>query len=262
VQTWPKIVLDAAEVLQRRQLLCVLAWQDISKRYRGSYLGPFWVTITLAVKITTLAMIYPGIMGAELDSYVPFISIGFIIWMFLSGIINDGCSTFVMAAPLMKQIKLPFLLYVAQSVLRNIFVLGHNMLVYVAVVLIFHIPLNLNTLYFIPAIVLLAINGIWINLVLAMLCARFRDIPEAVNSVLQIIFFTTPIFWQPKPELHHSLIFLLNPFYHAIEIGRAALLGQAPPLLSWAVIVLITLTGFVLATVLFGRYRNRITFWV
>jgi ABC-type polysaccharide/polyol phosphate export permease len=40
------------------------------------------------------------------------------------------------------------------------------------------------------------------------------------------------------------------------------LLGQMPSAISWAVVVSVTLLGWVVTFVLFRKYRGRIAYWV
>ena len=46
--------------------------------------------------------------------------------------------------------------------------------------------------------VLLIITCAWITFVVAIFCGRFRDIVQIVSSVIQIVFFLTPILWKPE----------------------------------------------------------------
>ena len=96
-----------------------------------------------------------------------------------------------------------------------------------------------------------------------MVSARFRDIPQLINSIVQIVFFVTPIMW--KPELLRSrdpIIADFNPFYHLVEIVRAPLLGQLPSAKSYMAVLLITLVNVMIVGAFFARFRSRISYWV
>ena len=62
----------------------MLGWNDIRQRYRRSVLGPFWITISMAVFITLLGEIYSHIFKIELKTYLPYLSLGYIIWGFVA----------------------------------------------------------------------------------------------------------------------------------------------------------------------------------
>ena len=96
---------------------------------------------------------------------------------------------------------------------------------------------------------------------IATLSARFRDIPQFINSLAQILFFVTPIMWMPE-LLGDHLLLNINPFYHLIEIVRRPLLGFAPTLFDYAVVVLITVLNLAISGAIFVRFRSRIAYWV
>jgi ABC-type polysaccharide/polyol phosphate export permease len=111
---------------------------------------------------------------------------------------------------------------------------------------------------------LLMVNAVWIALVVGTLTARFRDIQQIVQSVLQVAMFVTPLFWSPDSLAgSRRIIFVgLNPLYHLLEIVRDPLLGRPPSLNSYIAVALITVAGCALAFVVYGQFRKRIAYWL
>ena len=64
------------------------------------------------------------------------------------------------------------------------------------------------------------------GLIVAVVSARFRDIPIILTNVLQVVFFITPIFWDANLIKGKVVFIQLNYFYHLLQIVRAPLLGQ------------------------------------
>ena len=116
-----------------------LGWHDIRQRYRRSKLGPFWLTISLGVKIGALSGLYAGLLKVDGARYLPHVAIGFVVWSFISGLINDGCNAFIDGQSSIKQVRLPMSVYVYLVVWRNLIILSHNFMIIVAVVLLFGI---------------------------------------------------------------------------------------------------------------------------
>ena len=258
-------VLALRDILDGGRLWYVwgaLGWHDIRQRYRRSKLGPFWLTISLGVMIGALSGLYAGLFKVDGVRYLPHVAIGFVIWSFISGLINEGCNAFIDGQGSIKQVRLPMSVYVYRVVWRNMIILSHNFLIVVAVVLLFGIRPGWNVLLAIPAIGVLCLNGVWAGLLLGLVSARFRDVPLIIINAMQIAFFMTPIMWQPELLPSGALVVAFNPFFHAIEIVRAPLMGTAPPLLSWLAVFATMLAGTALAFILYVRYRCRITYWV
>jgi lipopolysaccharide transport system permease protein len=113
-----------------------------------------------------------------------------------------------------------------------------------------------------PGFLILLLNVYWICFIVAMICARFRDMVPIITSCVQIAFFITPISWMPRLLDQNPSILKYNPLTYLLEIVRAPLLGQAPAGIYWEVSITLALVGCAISFVLFSLTRNRIAFWV
>src|SRR6187402_1914554 len=89
----------------------------------------------------------------------------------------------------------------------------------------------------IPGLVLVSLNGLWVGLLLGMLCVRFRDIPQIIANVIQLLFFLTPILWKPDQLTQGRAFVEANPFHHFVSLIREPLLGVAPSLETWLIVL-------------------------
>ncbi|HVY00769.1 MAG TPA: ABC transporter permease [Pseudorhodoplanes sp.] len=253
---------DIVEGLRRYWMWVILAQQDIRLRYRGSILGPFWVTVSTAIMVAAMGVIYPRLLNVGTAEYVPYLAIGMVIWSFLSALMNDACQTFIGAAQIIQQVKIPLSTHAYRVVLRNLISFAHSLVVIPVVMIGFGVPARWDIILTLPALALLAVNGVWISVLLGMLSARFRDIPPIVGNALTVVFFITPVFWHVEALGPLQWIERLNPFYGMVDILRAPLIGVSPSLSSWAMVVGVTVFGSTATFALFARYRPRIVFWI
>ena len=253
---------DFIDSLTRWRLWGLMGWQDIKQRYRRSVLGPFWLTLSMAILVAALGFLYGELFGIAIDDYLPFLTLGFLAWGLISGVIIDGCTAFIGAEPFIKQMKLPFFLHIYRIVWRNLIIFAHNSVVYIGVAVVFGIWPGIAGLLLLPGLVLIVLNAIWVGLLLGMICARFRDVPQIVVSVLQVAFFLTPIIWKPELLASRAGFVQANPFFHFVELVRAPLLGSVPGLTTWIVVLAITLAGWFVTFLFFRRFRARIAYWV
>lgn len=254
---------DLLSGMARAWISNAMAWQDIRQRYRRSVLGPFWLTISMSVMILTLGFLYSQLFNLAIDAYLPFLTLGLLFWTFISTVITEGSLCFIEAEPIIRQVRMPFSIHVYRTICRNLIILGHNAVVYVAVVLYFRLPLSAESLMVLPGLVVLVLNGIWVSLLLGMISARFRDVIPIVASLVQIWFFITPIFWDPSSlGNRHLWLVDFNPVYAMVEIVRAPLLGQPLAAGKWVLALATTLVGGAAALAFFTRFRARIPFWV
>ena len=240
----------------------MLGWQDVRQRYRRSKLGPFWLTISMGVLVTTLGVLYAALFKIDVADYLPFVAIGFIVWGLISGLINDGCAAFIGAQSIIKQVNLPLSIHVYRVVWRNCINFAHNFVIFIVVALAFAIWPGWIGLLALPGLALICLNGVWVGLLLGLVSARFRDVPQIMASIVQVAFFLTPIIWKPELLPDRALIITLNPFFHSLELVRAPLLGQAPEPISWIETLGITALGWLVTLLMYRRYRWRIVYWV
>jgi ABC-type polysaccharide/polyol phosphate export permease len=253
---------DLTDAMSLWRLWVSMGWQDIKQRYRRSMLGPFWLTLSMAIMIGALGFLYGQLFGIELSTYMPFLTLGFIIWGFISSVITEGCSSLIAAEGFIRQVRLPFTLHVLRSVWRNLIMLAHNAVVFIPVVIIFQIWPGWSALLIIPGLALLIINAVWVTLLLGAVCARFRDIPPIAASLVQVAFFLTPIIWMPELLRERFMFAAANPFYHFVEMMRAPLLGTVPPMLTYGVVAGMTIVGWAVTWLFFRRFRCRLAYWI
>ncbi len=254
----------------QRELWGHLGWQDIRQRYRRSLLGPIWITISMAVTAIALGILYAGLFGNPLEEQLPYILVGFIVWGFISGCVNEGSEVFIANEGLIKHLPSPISVHVYRLIWRQTLFFAHNLIVYAVMLIVFPQPLTWRSLAAIPAFALIVANGAWVALLAGIISTRFRDLTPITQSIVQLMFFLTPIVWiyddlinSPNPEVaERARLAEFNPFLHFIEIIRAPMLGADQQVRHWVVVLAITVVGWFLALVVMRRYRARVAYWV
>lgn len=243
----------------------MLGWQDVRQAYRRSKVGPFWLTIGMAVQILTMSLVFGVIFKTELSEYMPFLATSIILWGLISTSLNEGCNTFITSEAMIKQLSVHHFHYVVRTVWRNLISFGHNLIILPFVFLFCGNWPSWHLIALVPGMLLLVANLTWIVWLLGMSSARFRDMPPIVSSIMTIFFYITPIMWFPKlienNELSHLLLGL-NPFYHWLQIVRQPMLGFWPTWENWSLAALSLATGVTLVAWSYRRYQKMIAYWV
>lgn len=255
---------DIFTALKSYELAGILGWQDIRQRYRRSSFGPFWLTISMGVLIGALGLVFGNLFATPMKEFLPFLTIGLILWMLISTALNESCTGFTTAEAMIKQISLPLFTHILRILWRNLIILAHNLVIYPLVLIVLWVPLPGSALWAIVGLVLLMINLSWMALLLGVFGTRYRDIPQIVSNLLQVFFYLTPIIWMPHllPKRASILLLDANPFFHLIEIVRAPLLGTLPSALNWQVSIVMALAGWFITVLFYGRIRSRIAYWL
>lgn len=257
-----RAIADIANGWRRRALWGTMGLHDVRQRYRRSIIGPFWITLSMGIMVGALGLLYGTIFKQDMHDYLPFLAAGFIFWGLISGMITDGTRVFIGAEGLIRQLPAPLSVHVYRLLWSNLITFAHNVAIFVVVALWYGINPGWNVLLVLPALALLFLNGFWLALLLGLLSARFRDIPLVVASVVQVVFFVTPVIWKADMLPGRALILDLNPFYHLIEVLRAPLLGHLPAVENWVAVIVVTVVGWAVALWFFSAYRWRLAYWV
>ncbi|WP_165842829.1 ABC transporter permease [Phenylobacterium deserti] len=238
-----------------------LASHDVVSRYRGSILGPFWITLSMGLMVLGIGVVYAKIFAIPINEFLPLIALGIVFFGTISGMINEGCETFVHAAKMLSQTSLPMFTFVWRTVLRNLINLMHHLVIVVAVLVIYGYWRTADVPMFLIGAVFLVLNASWISMLAGIASARFRDIPQVVTSVMQFAMFVTPVFW-PVNRLGKHVVLAANPFYHMLEAVRAPLMGGHVASSSYVVLTLMALIGWGVTFSIFAVTRRRIVHYL
>ena len=255
-------IKDLKEGLSSIHVWPMLGWQEIRQRYRRSVLGPFWLTISTGAMIAGMGPLYGRLFGQDISAYFPYLAVSFIVWLLMANLINDCSNAFINAEGFIKQIKLPLTIHILRVIWKNLIIFGHNLVIVLLVFLFYPPQLGWQLLQMPLGVLLIAVNSLWFGVLVGLLCARFRDIPQIIASVVQVGFFLTPVMWKADMLGRHIWFAQINPIYHFIEIVRAPLVLGGAGILSWIAVLVMTGTGYAVMILMFSRFRARIAYWV
>lgn len=216
----------------------------------------------MGIFVAALALISTTLFKQDVFHTLPFIAAGVIFWGFITSCITEGAMVFISRESYIRSVPLPISVHLYQMITRNIIIWFFNMAIYVFCALVFGVDLNWNFLWFLVGAPLFLLNIVWAALAAGVLSARFRDIPQVITSLIQVVFFVTPVFWSVDAMPDRPAFVTFNPIYHLLEIVRAPLLGKAPPPSSLLVAVALAVVGCAFTAWLYRRAQPRIAYWV
>jgi len=253
---------DLREGFASWRLAWALARLDLRNRYRGSVIGPFWLTLSTAAMLLGLGLLYARLLGISLQDYLPHLAVSLVVWNVIAGMVADACTTMTASEGVIRQLRVPFTVHVLRGVFRNALTAAHSLPLILVVLLLFDRMPGAEALLAVPGLALLLANAFFASLLLGMICARFRDIGPIVTNVMQLAFFMTPILWKPELLKELAVWLPLNPFYAVLETVRGPLVEGGGSPLAWLAAVLYTAALGVVSVAFFVRFRGRLAFWV
>jgi lipopolysaccharide transport system permease protein len=181
----------------------------------------------------------------------------------ISGIAIDSTSAFVQAEGFLRQQALPKTTFILRILVRNFVSFGHNIIVLPIVFLVFGVSPAWTWFAALGGLALIAIVGFLGGLICAILCTRFRDLPQIIQNFIQVAFFVSPVTWQVEmldEGVRHW--FLINPFTAFLRIVSEPLLGRMPEATTYIAAAVTILMLAITAWPLFRRFRQRIVYWL
>src|SRR3712207_5332078 len=126
---------DLATGFRRWRLPAALARLDIRNRYRGSVLGPFWLSLSTAIMVVALGLLYATLFALPVSEYLPYLAVSLIVWNLVSQVVTEGCTSLTSSEGVIRQLTLPYTVHALRCVLRNVAAAAHSLPLIVAVFL-------------------------------------------------------------------------------------------------------------------------------
>ncbi|AHK27757.1 sugar ABC transporter permease [Rhodococcus sp. ACS1] len=270
-QTFRRAFKDLRDGFAQRELWLSLGWQDIKQRYRRSVIGPFWITIATGVQAAAMGILYSALLDIPLDEFLPYVTVGLIVWNLISASILEGSEVFIANEGLIKQLPSALSVHVYRLVWRQLLLFAHNLVIYVIMLFAFGVWRHLTwmSLAAIPAIALIVVNAAWVSIMFGIFSTRYRDIAPILGSMTLLLFVLTPIMWttqsleaQGGQAAERVKLAELNPLFHYLDIVRAPMIGQDQQAYHWYIVLAITVVGWTAAILALRKYRARVPYWV
>jgi ABC-type polysaccharide/polyol phosphate export permease len=253
---------DLGQAWQRVGTAAYFAWGEIRSRYSRSVLGPLWLLLNTSVSVACLSVIYSLLLHQDPGQMVPLVTVGLVVWQWLAACVSEASATFTRNAHYIRNIPGPLSSFLLILLLRQAMILAHHLIVVLVVFALFPPTWGWSQLLVLPGLALVVANLAWVCLVLAVTGARFRDLEHTVAAIMPLLFLISPVIYRPDLLAGNQWLVWVNPFSYLIALIRDPLLGASPPPFVAAVASGMALVGGLAATLLLGRFRNQIPFWV
>ena len=240
---------------------------EFKAKFSRSKLGALWMIINPMVQSLVYALVLSSILAAKLPgieskyAYALYLLAGMLGWALFYEVMMGCVNVFVDKADLMKKVSFP---RVCLPVIAGGVALVNNFFLLLAILVVF---LFLGHSFSMSLLVLPAIIALNFALALSLgtglgiLNVLIRDIGQAVQVVLQALFWLTPIVYtinilspQVRGVLQYSPLYKLVGAYHSILVY-----GELPDLSDVLQLTAIAIVFASLATLLYRRAASDIS---
>jgi len=243
--------INWSELWHFRDLFLVLAWRDISVRYKQTVLGAAWAIIQPVTTMVIFSFIFnrmAGIQSGDGTPYPVFLCVGQLLWQYFSGTLTNASQALVSNAQLVQKVYFPRLILPATAVTTGLVDLAIASLVLVGMMFWYGVVPTWVGIITLPLLVLTAVcSALGIGLFLASINVKYRDVRYALPFVINIMMYVTPVIYPlamlDRHPVAKALMTWLNPIAGVISNARAGLLGHS--VFQWDVLGISLFMSFV-----------------
>ena len=220
-----------ADLWRYRELFQVLAWRDVSVRYKQTVIGVAWALIRPFLTMLVFTIIFGKIAQLPSDGAAPYsllVFTGMLPWTFFSTALSDASNSLVANANLISKVYFPRLIVPASSVVVA-FVDFLISFVILAFLMAWYAWVPSWQILLLPIFVLFAVlaslgPSLWITA----LNVKYRDFRYIIPFIVQFGLYVSPVGFSSQviPE-RWRLLYSLNPIVGVIDGFRWCILGES-----------------------------------
>ncbi|MBS0219587.1 MAG: ABC transporter permease [Proteobacteria bacterium] len=225
-----------------RELLLILAWRDVSVRYKQTVVGIVWAFIRPFLTMVVFTVIFGHIAKVTTGTSAPYAIVvigGLLPWTLFSSILGDASSSVVGNANLITKVYFPRLIIPLATVLVVVIDFAVSLSILAGLMIWYGVvpgwQILLMPLFTILALLASLGPAIWA----AAIVVKYRDFRFVIPFVLQFGLYVSPVGFPSSvvPE-RWRLLYNLNPMVGIIDGFRWSIIGGESP---------IYLPGFILS---------------
>jgi len=243
-----------------KDLFYVFVWRELLIRYKQTAIGILWALIQPLSMMTLFVLIFGIILKIDTGGFPKplFYFTGLVPWTFFSASVNASIESLVGHRDLITKIYFPreIIVFSRVTVFVSDFLISGILLL--CMLLFYHVPITLNSLWIIPLSFLLIMFTGSVCLLCSAINVFYRDVKLASGFILQAWFFASPVFYSiDQMSLKMKLILFLNPLTYIIENFRRVLIEERG-LIPWqfAIEACFVIILFIISYKLFTRLER------
>jgi lipopolysaccharide transport system permease protein len=235
-----------------RELFYVLAWRDISVRYKQTAVGVLWAV--LQPLLLTVIFTFVGRLANFPSEGVPYALWSFAAtmpWQFFSASLTASSQSLITNANLVSKVYFPRLLVPAGAVVTSMVDLMITLCLFLLMMAWYQFAPTWRFIALPPLMLLAFLAALGPGLLITALNVKFRDFRYIIPFIVQIGLYVSPVVYgssvirQKAPNW--VWLYSLNPMAGVIDGFRWALLGGKGGLTLPTFLSSVAVTAFFLA---------------
>jgi len=212
-----------------RELFFILAWRDISVRYKQTIIGVAWALLRPFLTMVVFTVIFGRLAKLPSDGNVPYalmVFAGMLPWSLFSTALSEASNSLIGNANLISKVYFPRLIVPTASIVTAFVDFLISFIILLGLMIYYQYRPEWQILL-LPLFILLAAlaslgPGLWITA----LNVKYRDFRYVIPFIVQLGLYISPVGFSSKivPD-QWRLLYSLNPVVGMIDGFRWCILG-------------------------------------
>lgn len=244
-----------ADLWRYRELFLILAWRDVSVRYKQTAIGVIWAILRPLLTMLIFTIVFSRVAGLPSDGNAPYALMVFaamLPWSLFATSMGDASNSLIANANLISKVYFPRMIVPSATIVTASVDFAISFVILLGLMVYYRFVPNWNMLL-LPLFVLLALlaslgPGLWITA----LNVKYRDFRYVIPFILQFGLYVSPVgFSSSLIPAQWRLPYHFNPLVGVIDGFRWCVLGEESTIywpgfgLSLAVIAIFLWSGIV-----------------
>lgn len=259
----------AATRAKEKFILAQLVGKDFKRKYRRSVLGVVWSVLNPLLMMVVMSLVFSFFLPYDnMEHYPLYLILGNVIWTIFADSTNQGVTSILDAAPLLKKVRINKTVFPVERVLFSLVNFAFSMIA-VFIVMLWEGVWVSWTIILLPVLLVLLMGFcIGMSMLLSSLAVFFRDVIHLWGVVILAWSYVTPLFWPVSmiaqvPYAFMRVIMLANPMYNYVTFMRMILLnGQPPELITVAMCAIWAVIALVLGWMVFHKLERKFILYI
>ncbi|MCC8372252.1 MAG: ABC transporter permease [Rickettsia endosymbiont of Pseudomimeciton antennatum] len=199
--------------------IMLLTQASISRQNKDSFLGSLWGLVQPFVHIITISFFFGFLLKLPREAMIMNLVGAIPLWTFIITSLNISANSLISRSGIIKKIIISRTIFPISDSLAQVYNLIYSFVaMYIAFIILYPERFNIN-IFFVPILVLpLIISVCSSSIAFAFLTPYIRDVPQMLNLILSVVYWTIPIVY-PYSMVPESkrIFFEINPIFLVIR---------------------------------------------
>lgn len=248
------------EVRKRTDLIWYLVKSGLKAEHRNSYLGYFWWLLDPLLNIAVYYFLVVIILDRGGPDYPIFLTIGLIVWRWISSSINTSANSILRYSSIINQVALPKLVFPLSFTISQLVNFLFGLIVIALFLTIFGVVPTWHIVYLPLIIIVTLLFLLAIGSILGYITVFVRDIDNLLTHVIRVFFYASPIIWEGgrlPPEYSWAVTY--NPIAVLVNSYRDVLMyHQNPNFIGLTIIASVSIVAIIFMIYHYSKNEHKI----